>query len=67
MKTYTYQVFLRCPHTKEVQWGSVQFDTDNEFMDFHELVEKLQFQENMKAFNKGYSLIGFNVINVEEK
>ena len=28
MKTYTYQVFLRHPETKEVQWGKVQFDAE---------------------------------------
>ena len=67
MKTYTYQVFLRHPETKEVQWGKVQFDADGEFMCFHELVSKLSLEKNMQAFNEGYSLIGMNIVDVEEK
>ena len=63
MKTYTYQVFLRCPHTKEVQYGTVQFDSDGEFMDFKELIYKLSLENNMKAFSEGYTLIGMNVVD----
>lgn len=66
MKTYKYQVFLRCPKTKEVQYGVVEFDADGEFMDFNELVQKLRLKKNMKAFNDGYSLIGMNIIDVWE-
>lgn len=66
MKRYKYQVFLRCPVTKEVQWGSVEFDAEDEYMDFHELVEKLSLEKNMNAFNKGYSLISFNILDVYE-
>lgn len=62
MKTYEYQVFLRCPKTKEVQYGQVQFDSDD-YMSFKELIYKLSLEQNMKAFKDGYTLIGFNVID----
>ena len=60
-------MFLRHPETKEVQWGKVQFDAEGEFMCFHELLSKLSLEKNMQAFNEGYSLIGMNIVDVEEK
>ena len=35
-------------------------------MCFHELVSKLSLEKNMQAFNEGYSLIGMNIVDVEE-
>lgn len=62
MKTYTYQVFLRCPKTKEVQYGKVHFQSDD-FLSFKELIYKLNLEQNIKSFEDGYTLIGFNVID----
>ena len=66
MKTYTYQVFLRHPDTKEVQHGTIQFTSDGDFMDFHELLDKVTLEKNRAAFNKGHTLIGMNIVSVKE-
>jgi hypothetical protein len=63
MLTYEYAVFLRCPKTGEVQHGTVQFDSDG-YMDCHSLFERLVSEKIKKDLNSGYTLIGFNVVNV---
>ena len=65
MKTYTYQVFLRCPNTGEVQYGKVQFDSDG-FMSFKDLLKRLSSEQNIKAFKDGYTLIGMDVVDCVE-
>lgn len=64
MKTYKYAVFLRCPKTKEVQHGTIEVDSDGDFMDSHELLKKMAMSENLKDFKEGYSLISMQTIDV---
>ncbi len=64
MKTYKYAVFLRCSRTKEIQHGTIEVDSDGDFMDSHELLKKMAMSENLKDFNKGYSLISMQIIDV---
>lgn len=66
MKTYTYMLFLRDPATKDVQQGTIQIDSDGEYLDFHELIRKIALDENMVKFNKGHTLIGFNIVSIAE-
>lgn len=65
-KTYTYMVFLRNPTTKDVQQGTIEIDSDGEFLDFHELIAKISLDKNMSEFNTGHTLIGFNIVSVEK-
>jgi hypothetical protein len=66
MKRYKYAVFLRHPVTKDVQHGTIEFDADGEYMDFSELVRKLNMEQNICKFNEGHTLIGLNIVSVEE-
>lgn len=59
-------LFLRNPETKEVQQGKIEIDSDGEYLDFHELIKKMGLPKNIEKFNKGYTLIGFNVVDVKE-
>ena len=65
MKTYTYTLFLRHPKTKEVQYGTVQIDSES-FMDFYELLGRLKSSEINKAFASGYILIAMQIVDVED-
>lgn len=66
MKTYTYAVFLRNPETAEVQHGTVSFDVSEGYLSFADLVTKLQSETIKENVYCGYTLIGFNVVSVED-
>ena len=65
MKTYTYMMFLRHPVTGEIQQGTIEIDSDGEYLDFHEVLRKLNLEHNLQYFEKGYILIGMNIVDVQ--
>lgn len=65
MKTYTYMMFLRHPVTGQIQQGTIEVDSDGEYLDFHEVLRKLNLEQNLQDFEKGYTLIGMNIVDVQ--
>lgn len=66
VKTYKYAIFLRCPNTGEVQHGTFETDTDK-MLSFDELLDRIKQQKGELDFKFNYTLIGIQVISVEEK
>lgn len=65
MKTYTYMLFLRHPVTGQIQQGTIEIDSDGEYLDFREVLRKLNLEQNLQDFEKGYTLIGMNIVDVQ--
>ncbi|MDH2045690.1 hypothetical protein N5J31_01945 [Acinetobacter johnsonii] len=66
MRTYHYVLFLKHPETHDCINHHIELDSDGEYMDARELFAKLHGAAEEQFFSEGYTLIGFNISNVEE-
>lgn len=63
MKTYKYAIFLRDAESGEVQHGTFEVDSEG-FLNFGDLLKKLQESRPHLDFKFKYTLIGVQIISV---